>query len=231
MGGTSAGGVGGTCMPNPAPPATTGVCNGAGTRVLTLADAKVEDFEAAAISPGWSSFDQPDNGGAHDVFKMTLVTTDGAVTTKQSGEYKGTGILTIKEGGFGAGSVYNVAIDKTLGVYCIDVSAFDGVAFWAKSGVTGKQFNVSFVVPETNPQGAPGGDCTADCYNHPSKTITVTDQWAQYTVKFSEAIAGTAKVNGRIQELLWTTPDKDFDLHLDEIAFYKCTPPAGPVAP
>jgi hypothetical protein len=50
-------------------------------------------------------------------------------------------------------------------------------------------------------------------------------------VKFSEAIAGTAKVNGRVQELLWTTPDKDFDLHLDEIAFYKCTPPAGPVAP
>jgi hypothetical protein len=86
-------------------------------------------------------------------------------------------------------------------------------------------------VPETNPTGAPGGDCTANCYNHPSKAVTLTDQWAPYTVKFSEAIAGTAKVNGRIQELLWTTPDKDFDLHLDEIAFYKCTPPAGPVGP
>jgi hypothetical protein len=233
--GGAAGGTGGaagaTCVPNPAPPATTGVCNGAATRVLTMADAKVEDFEADTISPGWSSFDQPDDGGAHDLFKMALVTTDGAATTKQSGEYKGTGILTVKAGGFGAGSVYNVAIDTTLGVYCIDVSAFDGVSFWAKSGVTGRQFNVSFVVPETNPQGPPGGDCAANCYNHPSKTITLTDQWAQYTVKFSEAVAGTAKVNGRIQELLWTTPDKDFDLHLDEIAFYKCTPPAGPVAP
>ena len=218
-------------MPNPAPPATTGVCAGTATRVLTLADSKVEDFEADVISPGWSSFDQPDDGGAHDLFKMALVTTDGAATTKQSGEYKGAGILTVKEGGFGAGSVYNVAIDTMLGVYCIDVSAFDGVAFWAKSGVAGRKFNVSFVVPETNPQGPPGGDCTANCYNHPSKTITLTDQWAQYTVKFSEAVAGTAKVNGRIQELLWTTPDKDFDLHLDEIAFYKCTPPAGPVAP
>jgi hypothetical protein len=223
--------AGATCVPNPALPPTTGVCNGTGTRVLSLADAKVEDFEAAVISPGWSSFDQPDNGGAHDVFKMSLVTTDGAATTKHSGEYKGTGILTVKEGGFGAGSVYNVAIDKNLGVFCIDVSAFDGVAFWAKSAVTGKQFSVSFVVPETNPQGAAGGDCTANCYNHPSKVITVTDQWAQYTVKFSEAIAGTAKVNGRVQELLWTTPDKDFDLHLDEIGFYKCTPPVGPVAP
>jgi hypothetical protein len=90
---------------------------------------------------------------------------------------------------------------------------------------------VSFVVPETNPTGAPGGDCAANCYNHPSKTITLTDQWAQYTVKFSEAVAGTAKVNGRVQELLWTTPDKDFDFSLDEIAFYKCTLPAGPVGP
>jgi hypothetical protein len=230
--GTSAGGgAGAACQPNPAPPAATGVCSGTGTRVLTLADAKVEDFEAAMISPGWSSFDQPDNGGAHDLFKMALVTTDGAATTKQSGEYQGMGILTVKEGGFGAGTVYNVAIDKTLGIYCLDVSAFDGVAFWAKSGVTGRQFNVSFVVPETNPTGAPGGDCAANCYQHPFKTITLTDQWAQYTVKFSEAGGGTAKVNGRVQELLWTTPDKDFDLHLDEIAFYKCTPPAGPVGP
>ncbi|HWZ92921.1 MAG TPA: hypothetical protein VNW92_28845, partial [Polyangiaceae bacterium] len=127
--GTSAGGgAGAACQPNPAPPAATGVCSGAGTRVLTLADAKVEDFEAAVISPGWSSFDQPDNGGAHDVFKMALVTTDGAATTKQSGEYQGTGILTVKEGGFGAGTVYNTAIDTALGIYCVDVSAFDGVA-------------------------------------------------------------------------------------------------------
>jgi hypothetical protein len=83
--------------------------------------------------------------------------------------------LTVKEGGFGTNSVYNVAIDKTLGVFCIDVSAFDGIAFWAKSGVTGKQINVSFVVPETNPQGAPGGDCTANCYNphpRPSRSLT-----------------------------------------------------------
>ena len=235
MGGAIAAGAGGAggaaCLPNAAPPATTGVCSGMGTRVLTLADQKIEDFEADTISPGWSSFDQPDDGGAHDVFKMTLVTTDGAATTKQSGEYKGTGILTVKEGGFGAGSVYNVAIDNNLKVFCIDVSAFDGVAFWAKAGVTGKKVSVSFVVPETNPQGAPGGDCLTNCYQHPSKTITLTDQWAQYTVKFSEAAGGTAKVNGRIQELLWTTPDKDFDFHLDEIAFYKCTPPSGPVGP
>jgi hypothetical protein len=230
-GSAPAAGTSPTCTPNPPPPATTGVCNGSGTRVLTLGDAKVEDFEAAMISPGWSSFDQPDDGGAHDVFKMTLVTTDGAATTKHAGEYKGTGILTVKEGGFGAGTVYNVAIDKSLGVYCIDVSAFDGLAFWAKSGTAGKQVNVSFVVPETNPQGAPGGDCTASCYNHPSKTITLTDQWAPYTVKFSEAIAGMAKVQGRVQELLWTTPDKDFDFYLDEVGFYKCTAAAGPVGP
>lgn len=210
-------------------PPTTGVCSGAGTRVLTLADAKVEDFEASVISPGWSSFSDPDNGGAHDVFQMALVTTDGAATTKQSGEYKGSGILTVKEGGFGAGTVFNVAIDKAQNIYCVDVSAFDGVAFWAKAKVSGAQVNVSFVVPETNAQGAPGGDCTESCYQHPFKAITLTDQWAPYTVKFADAGGGTAKVNGRVQELLWTTPDKDFDFSLDEIAFFKCTPPSGPV--
>jgi hypothetical protein len=201
------------------------------TRVLTAGDAKVEDFEADTLAPGWSSFDEPADGGAHDLFKLMLDTTDGAAMTKQSGAWQGMGIKTVAEGGFGAGTVYNVAIDMANGIYCIDVSAFDGVSFWAKSATAGRQVNVSFVVPETNPEGAPGGDCKANCYNHPSKAVTLTDQWAQYTVKFADAVAGTAKVNGRIQELLWTTPDKDFDIHLDEIAFYKCTPPAGAVGP
>lgn len=231
-GGTDANGDGSqACQANPVPSATSGVCAGMGTRVLTMDQAKIDDFEADTISPGWSSFDEPDNGGPHDVFKMTLVTTDGAATTHHSGEYKGAGIKIVPEGGFGAGTVYNVAIDRTGGFYCVDVSAFDGVSFWAKDAVAGKRINVSFVVPETNAQGAPGGDCQANCYQHPYKTITLTDQWAQYTVRFGEAGGGMAKVNGRIQELLFTTPDKDFDFHLDEIAFYKCTPPPGAVGP
>jgi hypothetical protein len=203
--------------------------------VLAPTNGKVDDFEASVISPAWSSFS--DVMPTHDIFRMTLVTNDGAATTQHSGEYKGMGVITTAQGGFGAGTVFNTAIDPKNGIYCIDISAFDGVSFWAKAATTGSRVSVNFVLPETNATSKDaqgllnGGDCTSQCYAHPNKMVTLTDQWAQYTVKFSEAGGGTATVQNRIQELLWITPDSSFDFSLDEIAFYKGTPPPGPVGP
>jgi hypothetical protein len=130
-------------------------------------------------------------------------------------------------GGFGVGAIYNAAIDKAGGIYCVDVTAFDGVTFWAK-GKAGSKVEVNFVIPETNAV-ADGGDCTTGCYSHPRKSITLTADWAQYSVTFASATAGNAKVQGRIQELGWLSPDSDWDFSLDEIQFYKGTPPATPV--
>jgi hypothetical protein len=218
----------------------TGVCAGAGTRKLAIGDTKVDDFEGAVISPGWSSFS--DVMPTPNSFKIAQE-AGGALATAHSGHYMGTGAKTTLKGGYGVGTVYNVSIDTKAGIYCIDISAFDGVAFWAKAGTAGKSVNMTFVLPETNQQDPVngGGDCVKDpsCFNHPYKAVTLTADWAPYSVKFSEAAGGkypagsanpggSATVKNVIQELEWITLDADWDFSLDEIQFYKGTAPTGP---
>jgi hypothetical protein len=227
-GSTGAGGSG-----NNGPPS---ICDGKGTRVLMAGDSKVDDFEGAMISPGWSSFS--DVMPTPNSFKITQE-AGGALNTGHFGHYAGTGAKTTAKGGYGVGTVYNVAIDTKAGIYCIDISAFDGVTFWAKAAKDMTKVNVNFVLPETN-QADPvngGGDCVKDsgCYNHPYKTVTLGTTWAQVSVAFADAGMGTlpgggaAKVHNRIQELVWISLDQDWDFSLDEIQFYKGTPPTGPV--
>jgi hypothetical protein len=216
--------------------APASVCDGAGTKVLTTDNAFIEDFEEAMISPGWSSFNDlgaPGVDAADNMFKMMQV-AGGAVGTAHSGEYQGTGANTTKTApGFGVGTIFNVAIDNSAMIYCADISAFDGISFWAKTGIAGSTVNVNFVLPSTNAKSTDptlgGGDCTAACYNHPYKTVTLTSDWQNYTVKFSDAKGGSALVKNVIQELGWLSPDAAWDFSLDEIAFYKGTAPTGPV--
>jgi hypothetical protein len=222
-------------------PAQTGVCAGAGTRVLTNtpAYAFVDDFEeTTGISPGWSAFN--DVTPTENSF-MLMLEMPGAVGTAHAGHYAGTGAKTATMGGFGVGLIYNVAIDPTAGVYCIDISAFDGVSFWAKAATAASTVSLNFVLPSTNAVSTVGdagvqngGDCVpnatnSNCYNHPRVTVTLTTSWAQYAVQFSQGAGGSAKVANVIQELGWLSPDASWDFSLDEIAFYKGTPPAGPV--
>jgi hypothetical protein len=196
---------------------------------LLAPDGKVDDFEGTMISPGWSSFN--DVMPTPNSFKIAQV-AGGAVGTGHAGHYAGAGAKTPVKGGYGVGVVYNVAIDTASGVYCIDISAFDGVTFWAKGATAGGKVNVNFVLPETNAKAADptigGGDCAANCYNHPYKAITLTADWAQYSVTFAEATGGSARVTNRLQELGWLSPDADWDYWIDEIQFYKGTPPTGP---
>jgi len=172
----------------------------------------------------------------HDVFRIQQA-PGGAAATAHCGHYAGTGAVVTSAGGFGVGTVYNVAIDPAAKIYCIDVSQFDGVSFWAKAAVAGSKVSLNFVVPATNAQstdamGRPnGGDCVTNCYNHPRTTITLTADWAPYSVKFTDAAGGSAPVGNRIQELAWLSPDSDWDFSLDEISFYKGTPAAGAVGP
>ena len=206
------------------------VCDGKGTRALAAGDAKVDNFEAAALSPGWSSFN--DVMPTPHSFKIEQV-AGGAVSTAHSGHYAGTGAKTAAKGGFGVGLIYNNAIDVNTGVYCVDITAFDGVTFWAKPGAVGSKVNVNFVLPNTNAKSTDptvgGGDCTGGCYNHPYKAVTLDSaDWKQYSVTFAEAGGGSAKVQNVIQELGWLSLDTDWDFSLDEIQFYKGTPPTGP---
>jgi hypothetical protein len=241
VGTSGAGATTGSASSGSSFPTQTGVCAGAGTRVLTSADTFIDDFEeATGISPGWSSFnDIPADAGGENIFKIMQV-AGGAVGTAHSGHYAGTGAITTMNGGFGVGTIYNAAIDPNAGTYCVDISAFDGISFWAKSATAGSTVSVNFVLPSTNAVSMDsmgrqnGGDCVpnatnSNCYNHPRATVTLTASWAQYAVKFSDAGGGSAKVQNVIQELGWLSPDSNWDFSLDEIAFYKGTPPTGPV--
>jgi hypothetical protein len=200
----------------------------------TQPDAFIDDFEEAMISPGWSSFN--DVSPVENSFLITQA-AGGAVGTAHSGHYAGTGAKTAMMGGFGVGVVYNTAIDPSAGIYCVDISAFTGVSFWAKAGGASNTISLNFVLPQTNmvstnDAGAQtGGDCQTGCYNHPRVSFTLTSSWAQYTADFSAAGMGTAKVGSVIQELAWLSPDSTWDFTLDEIAFYSGTPPAGAVGP
>lgn len=211
--------------------AAPSICDGSATRLLTTSkvDALVDDFQAAALSPNWSHFS--DVMPVPNSFKILQITDEGAATTLKSSRYQGTGAKTLAIGGYGVGIVYNVGINKAQAKSCVDISAFDGVSFWAKSGIADATVAVNFVVPETNAI-KDGGDCAAQCYNHPRKTVSLTNQWAQYTVKFAEAAAGSAPVKSRVQMLAFLVPDaEDWDYSLDEIAWTKGVAPTGPVAP
>jgi hypothetical protein len=186
------------------------------------------------ISPGWSSFN--DVSPQPNFFKIMQV-AGGAAGTSHSGEYAGAGARTTATGGFGVGVVYNTAINVTKGIYCIDISAFTGVSFWAKAAAPGSTISLNFVVPQadqyaTNDAGVPTqGDCTSNCYDYPRVSFTLSSDWAQYTAPFAAATGGSSTVGTVIQEIVWLSPDANWDFSLDEIAFYASAPPAGPVGP
>jgi hypothetical protein len=218
---------------------TTGVCAGTGTRVLAnnAADAFIDNFEEAALLPGWSSFN--DVSPTANAFQLVQF-SGGALSTAHSGHYAGTNAKTTGQGGFGVGTVFNAAIDPVHGFYCVGVTAFTGVSFWAKAGPNAASatptISLNFVLPTTNPVSTTGdaglmagGDCTANCYNHPHVNFTLSTQWTQYTAPFASAAGGSATVQGVVQELGWLSPDSNWDFYLDEIAFYSGTPPTGPV--
>ena len=201
----------------------------------TAANAFIDNFEeATGISPAWSSFN--DVSPTINVFQMMQV-AGGAVNTLHSGEYAGNGAITAAMNGFGVGTVVNTAIDPIHGIYCIDITAFTGVSFWAKAAnTTNSTITLNYVLPTTNMASEndagmqTGGDCQTACYNHPHISYSLTTSWAQYTAPFAQAAGGSATVQGVIQEIAWLSPDSDWDFSLDEISFYSGTPPAGAIA-
>jgi hypothetical protein len=217
---------------------TMSVCAGAGTKVLTSADSFIDDFEEAMLLPGWYSFN--DIPGAKNSFQLAIA-AGGAAGTAHAGHYAGMGARTPTAGGFGVGATFNLVIDPGAGLYCQDVSAFDGVSFWAKAAMAGTKISLNFALPQTNAAGMDsmgrpnGGDCPCPtmpcpaCFNHPRVTFMLTTAWANYTAKFADAAGGTAKVGNLVQELVFISADTNWDFTIDEIAYYKGTPPLGAV--
>ena len=215
------------------------VCDGIGSRVLanTPTDAFIEDFERKNMldptQPGAEWFAFNDLAVPNSV--QLLRTAGGAATTAFSGRYAGTGAKTRSLGGYGVGLEFNVGMNLPIHQYCVDVSAFDGVSFWAKVGSpTNAVVAVGFAVPAQNSVMF-GGDCPDDtplqCENYPQKNLTLTTDWAQYTVNFNavKGSTGATVVGSKIQQLLWLAPGSSWDFSLDELSFYRGVPPVGPV--
>jgi hypothetical protein len=206
-------------------------------------DAFIDDFEeSTGLLPGWYGFN--DVKPTINSFQPKQI-LGGAAGTAHGLEYAGTmAAQPPATGAFGVGLTYNLAIDPAAGTYCVDISQFDGVSFWAKAGPgammgTGMpSITVNFVLPQTNMAMMndagmqTAGDCMTGCYNHPRVSVgPLSTSWAQYTAKFADAKGGTATVANVIQELVFITPDVNWDFFLDEITFYKGTAPTGPVSP
>jgi hypothetical protein len=241
---TGTGGAAGTT--GPAVIAQDSVCYNA-TKVLDpVLDRFVDDFEntEAGVLPGWYAFN--DLAGAPNSVKPGIE-PGGATTTANSLHYQAAGILAPAKGGYGAGLTWGMVAFPTYS--CVDLTQFTGVSFWAKLGSTAtanKQIRFKVSTPDTNAKateaGKFGGDCVtkadgSGCYNPPNKLITLTADWVQYAVKFTDLTGGTlptgkmAAFNGLGQELVWTSDGPDFDFSLDEITLFSGTAPTGPVAP
>jgi hypothetical protein len=221
-GGTGSGGT----------PATGGpsVCDAANksTHILGATEGYVDNFEDDTRFTGWYSYAAVPAGMTAAAFEVVAGGERG-----MAGHLANTGINT-GTAKFGSGVGFNMrdALDA-----CADVSAFDGVSFWAK-GVSGTSGTVSFLAVVAAQQAvADGGDCTAamqtagNCFKHPQADFKLTADWKQYTIKWAD-LAPQSLIAGRIiLALQWISVGPAFDFSIDEISLYKGDAPTGPVEP
>jgi hypothetical protein len=211
-------------------PGGPSVCD-TGSRALPLAEAYVDNVETETRWDSWYIFSDTTPPHMPGVERATM----GALDTGFSAHVAATGILPPTKKGFGAGIGFNL-VNSSGGETCLDVSAFDGISFWAK-GTSGTMNVVKFqaVAPATQPTDAlPKGDCvpmTACAFIHPAKSITLTTDWKQYVIPFSELVSAAAPFSGKILQWNIITPDEAWDIAIDEVTFYKGTAPTGPVEP
>lgn len=189
------------------------------TRQVPLSATFVADFEdVSGEFLSWYSFRDPTPDA---VFNMMEVQAPGALGTRRAAHLSGSGFKS-----FGAGMGY--------GFGCSDVSAFDGVSFWAR-GNSGIDNTIAFqaVLPETHAV-ADNGDCLAKCYDHPSAEVVIGPEWKQYALRFSDlhqaGFGGPATYKGIIMALSWvSTAGPNVDFWIDEIAYYKGAADVRPV--
>jgi hypothetical protein len=188
---------------------------------LNIDQGFVDDFEKDTAFPGWYSFADTDPAN----FKKIAREAGGALLTTMAAHVSATGIKAPTAGGYGAGFGFGM---KDANMACAGVKAFDGVSFWAK-GTSAADNALRFQVVVAATQAIKdGGDCATNCFNHPGKSVTLTTDWKQYSVKWAD-LAGAVKVNGVILGLNWITVGPDFDVWIDEVTLFAGSAPPGPI--
>ena len=221
--GTSGSGTGGTTSGTPS------VCDGAATYALPIGLAYIDNFETATNFDGWYSFSDTTPPNMPKPERVM----PGALSTMYSGHVTAMGIKSSKAMGYGAGFGFNV-VDPAKGK-CVDLTAFDGISFWAK-GTAGTDNTLKFqiVSPATQPTNeTPAGDCTpmtACAFAHPAKVITLTAAWSQIIIKWTD-LAPAAAFKGKALAFNMITDGPNYDVNIDEVTFFSGTAPATAVMP
>jgi hypothetical protein len=180
-----------------------GACQGK----VVLAPALLADFEHGVS--GWSGY-----MGEH--FGPLSSSAPGAALTGHAATFAG-------------GAAQTSGMFRTL--HCSDVSAYDGISFYAK-GWGGDKVRFLASIPATDPI-EDGGDCdegSSVCWDHPGKLLVLSDQWQQYHVAWSELAQygwGTkATFAGIVNALLWINdgPVNEFEFSIDQVRLYKGVP-------
>jgi hypothetical protein len=189
------------------------VCDGK----TTVAKKYIGDFEDFDTAPptGWFAY-------VEATPSTIAAATPGAVETAKAAGFSG-GAAKYAGMGFGLG--------------CKDVSALDGISFWAKASTEGAKIKFLAAIPATDAVKEQGGtgDCTAKCFDHPGKALKLTTAWKQYTVKWSDleqdGFGAPATFDNIVNVLLWINDGEvtSFDFSIDEVSLYAGTPPAGAV--
>jgi len=116
----------------------------------------------------------------------------------------------------------------------MDVSAFDGISFWARGlvGLDGA-IQLQIALPATHAAEF-GGDCTARCNDHPSQKVILGTEWRHFTVAFSDmnqaGFGAPATYGGIIMAMNWVSLSAaNVDFWVDEVSFYSKVAPTGPV--
>jgi hypothetical protein len=205
-GGAASGGTSGGVCPDPQP--------------IDEADAFVEDFESS-IS-GWMVYED----GTGTVEGTAYM--EGPTESNEGELNDGASAAHVHGTGFTGYGVHLTFWNWSSA--CVDLTAFEGLHFWAKGGPGTETtlrdiLHVEVLLPSVLGPEA-GGDCVVDCYDNYFTTVTLTEEWTEYSVLWSDfGQAGWgAKVPftlNKVQALQFTTQGTtagaDFDWWLDDI--------------
>jgi endoglucanase len=108
-----------------------------------------------------------------------------------------------------------------------DASAFTGISFYAKAG-SGSVKAVRLKVPDVNTD--PDGKVCTECFNDFGADLTLTDQWKQYRIPFSDMTQmegwGAPHPKGidksKLYAMQWqvNSAGADYDIWVDEVTFF-----------
>lgn len=110
-----------------------------------------------------------------------------------------------------------------------DASAYTGVSFYAKAGSSSVKA-VRLKVPDVSTD--PDGKVCTECFNDFGADLTLTDQWKQFVIPFSDMAQmegwGAPHPKGidksKIYSMQWqvNSPGAEYDVWVDNIAFLGC---------